>query len=98
MDSLFVGFVGGGFVCVENEPVLTPEGLYAGFLLGLGTCGESKSYAVFEVRPDGSVEFKRFCKPAEKKALSKIVYHYHAVKNVRTVMTNGDECKLFFAR
>ncbi len=96
MDSLFVGFFGTGFICGQDEPILTPEGLYAGFLLSVGTCGESKSYAVFEVGANKQVAFKRHCVPAEKRALAKIVYHFRAVKKVRTLLSDGSDCKLFF--
>jgi hypothetical protein len=96
MDSLFVGFSGGDFACTENEPVLTPEGLYAGFLLGAGICGESKAYAIFEVGADKQVTFRRFCTRPEKKVLAKIVYYFRAVRKVRTPLNDGNECKLFF--
>ncbi len=98
-NKLFEGFFGGGFVCVEGESVLTPDGLQAGFLLGSGTCGETKSYAVFDVSPKSKyAAFSRFCTRAEKKALAKILYHYRAIKSVRSPAIGGDTCLLFVAR
>jgi hypothetical protein len=99
MENLFEGItsymVGG--VC--GAYVRTPGGLYAGFLVEEGSCGESRSYALFEIdKKDGRAIFNRLCNKPEKKLLGKAHYHYKALRNVEIETSTLGVCILFTHR
>jgi len=96
MESLFEGISSGVVGGVSGAYVRTPSGLYAGFHIEDGSCGDSRSYALFEIDPkDGRAIFQRFCKKAEKKLLAKAHYHYHALKSVEIETSTNSVCILF---
>lgn len=97
MEKLFEGIFSGGVVGAPGAYIRNPEGLYAGFLVETGSCGESRSYALFEIGEDGLAKFSRLCKKPEKKLLAKAHYHFKALKNVE-VKTRDGSCLLFAMR
>ncbi len=96
MESLFEGISSGAVGGVSGAYVRTPSGMYAGFLVEAGACGESRSYALFDIdQKDGRAIFRRFCKKPEKKLLAKAHYHYKALKNVEVETDTNSVCILF---
>jgi hypothetical protein len=99
MDNLFEGISSGAVGGASGAYVRTPSGLHAGFLVEEGSCGESRSYALFEIdQKDGRAIFNRLCNKSEKKLLGKAHYHYKALKNVEVETSTQDVCILFTHR
>ena len=98
MDKLFEGINSGMVSGTPGDYIKTPDGLYAGFLVEQCSCGESRSYALFEVdKENGVASFNRFCKKPEKKLLAKAHYHFKALRNV-DIKTDSGTCILFVVR